>query len=439
MNLYDLALQLSDLLENNKTVFMRTEPEVPDFTIKSAFKLIIFSSNKNIDVEVTAENLVAIAAQLDCTIFNKEFVDRLYAWNFKSIATYFHFLCQRYLIPTANIIDLHIIENFLGIKKNRPENLLEAVNRAKEAVLNKGWLKLYKPLYLPLALKVLPSIETKPLLNECVKSLQFPYYEIEGQTNGRMNCLKKYSKCYIPHRIGPDDRNNLKPRGYGYRFLAADFRHCEVTVLQWLTGDSKLKDLLESGQDLHVGIYQELTGDACDTDKKREISKSIFLPVMYGCGPSSLSKQCNLPEDVCKDLILRIRSKFKIAWDWMMLKQNEAKSKGEIRDYFDRPRKFAEKECYLARNFAVQGVAATVCQEKLVDLFGALTEPSKAYIAYSVHDGFGIVTQTQAARDSYKTVKSVLETESKFCSGLKMKVVIKFGAKLNSMKVLWKD
>lgn len=439
MNLYDAAWQLTDLLETNRAVLLRTEPETPDFTIQMPFKMIIVGNKQTLEFDVTAENITSLVSQLDFTIFDKEHIDRLYTWNFKSFATYFHYVCKKYLIPTTNIIDLNIIENFLGIKKNRPENLIEAVNRAKTAIQNKGWFKLYKSIYLPLALKVLPTIESTPLLNEAAKSLQFPYYEIEGQANGRMNCLKKYQKSYIPHRIGPEDRDNLKPAGYGYRFLTADFRHCEVTVLQWLTNDPKLAELLNSGQDLHAAIYQEITSDPCDTDKKREISKSIFLPVMYGCGPTSLSKQSQLPEAICKDLILRIRNKFKVSWDWMISKQNEAKEKGEIKDYFDRPRTFTEKDCYLVRNFLIQGVAATACQEKLIDLFGIFNNPEKSYLAYSVHDGFGIVTKVESAREVYKEVKEVLETESKLCPGLKMKVQIKFGAKLNAMKILWKD
>jgi DNA polymerase I-like protein with 3'-5' exonuclease and polymerase domains len=96
-------------------------------------------------------------------------------------------------------------------------------------------------------------------------------------------------------------------------------------------------------------------------------------------------------------------------------------------------------ESYAARNFVVQGVAATACQEKLVELFGALNNPEKAYIAFSVHAGFGLVVQTNAARETYKSVKEILEAESKLCPGLKMKVQIKFGGRLDSMKVLWND
>jgi hypothetical protein len=439
-NLFDAAWHLADLLECDRSVLFRTEPEVPDFTSRSPFNLVICGSKKRLDLAVTPENIEQLVSILDHTIFDKDQVDRIYTWQFKAFATYFRFFCERhYVAPTASLIDLTIIENFLGIKKNRPENLFEAINRAKTTLLDKSWFGLYKPLYLPLALKVLPSIETKPLLNESTKSSQYPYYEIEGQANGRMNCVKKYAKCYLPHRLGPEERRDLKPRGYGLRFLTADFRHCEVTVLQWLTNDPKLKELIDSGSDLHQAIYETLTGDSCNSDKKRELSKSIFLPVIYGSGPSSLSKRTNLPENVCKDLIVRVRTNFRTAWDWMMSKQSEAKAKGQIKDHFGRPRTFEENQSYLARNFVVQGVAATACQEKLVDLVVALDKPEDAYVIFSVHDGFGVIVRTEVAKETYRTVKMTLEAESKLCLGLKMKVQIKFGVKLDAMRELWKD
>ena len=90
-----------------------------------------------------------------------------------------------------------------------------------------------------------------------------------------------------------------------------------------------------------------------------------------------------------KLLLTIIKQQFSIAWEWMQSKQESAKE-SVIYDFFGRPRKFDEKQCYLARNFSVQGVAATACQEKLIDLFDNI-DNDKAYIAFSIHDGFGLV------------------------------------------------
>lgn len=441
MNLYDISWQLTDLLETNKAVYLKFEPEIPDFTVLSPFVIHVHGQNQVVEIEVLPDQIIHLIGIFDATIFDKDKCDRVYAWNFKTLCSYFHSISKRFITPSTSLIDLKIIENFLNIRKNQPQNLVEAVNRVKLVVKNKSWQSIYKSIHLPLALRVLPAIETYPLLNEETKRTEFPYYEIEGQINGRMNCLRKFSKSYLPHNMGPDVKSALKPRGYGVRFLCSDFRHCEVTVLQWLSNDRKLLEILNSGADLHNEIYEVVTGDKCDTENKRKLSKKMFLPVMYGCGSSGLAHNIGVSSEVASELINRIKKQFNTAWDWMQAKQEEAKA-GQIVDFFGRPRSFGENESYLARNFSVQGVAATVCQEKLIDLFTALNtleEQYKAYLAFSVHDGFGMVCQVKAAHETYKLVKRVCEAESKLCTGLKMKVEIKFGAKLDQMKVLWKN
>ncbi len=443
MTLLDVSYKLSELLASNRMLYLKIEPEVPDYTVGAAFKLKLFGNGGTpVEIEVTPNNIVLLMGMLDSTIFDKEQVDRLFVWNLKSLASYFHFitktqhrpsLCQ----PSCLVLDLKIIESFLNVRKNPPENLVEAINRIKLSFKHKGWQPIYKSIHLPLALEVLPSMETSPLLNEGSKHSEFPYYEIEGQINGRLNCMRKFAKSFLPHNMGPDVRKNLKPRGYGYRFLCSDFRHCEVTVLQWLSGDLQLKEILDSGADLHSRLYEIITQDTCDSDNKRKLSKKIFLPVMYGLGASGLAGSLSVPLTVSEQLIQRIKTNFSTSWEWISHQQELAKQ-GLVLDHFGRPRLFGENETYLARNFAVQGVAATICQEKLIDLFKAI-QGRDAYLAFSVHDGYGLVIKMDIARDMYRIVKDTCETESKLCPGLRMTVEIKFGGKLDSMKVLWKD
>lgn len=451
-NFLQKSEEISELVAANRSVFLRLEPEVPDFTAANPFKIHVYGTRTKVELEVTTENLMHVIGLFDLTVFNPEVVDRLYVWNIKALASYFRYFVKKFLQPKNSIIDLKIIEAFLGTRRNCPENLVEAVNRMKlcvaasktetntqatQAAAAKGWQSVYKAIHLPLALQVLPSIETTPLLNEEFKRCEHPYYEIEGQVYGRMNCLKKYSKGYSPHNMGPDVKRALKPRGEGVRFLVADFRHCEVTVLQWLSGDPKLKELLESGKDLHGQIYEIITGTPCDNDNKRRMSKLMFLPVMFGCGARTLAENMGVPENVAAELISRIKTVFSVAWEWMRSKQDLAKV-GAVIDSVGRPRTFSADQTYLVRDFVVQGVAATVCQEKLIALHKVL-DGDNATLAFSVHDGYGLVIKTKFAKEVYRLVKDVTESESKICPGLKMKVEVKFGAKLDAMKVLWRD
>ena len=436
MDFYDISWQISSLLEGQDTVYLRTEPEIPDFTARAPFKMLLFSGAQRLEIEVNPDTVMWLGGLLGSTVFSKESVKVLYAWNLKAFNSYFRFFVSKFITPSNSIIDLKVIESFLGIKKNRPENLTEVINRARIALQRPSWKRLYKSIHMPLALRVLPDIETTPLLNTQSRKAEYPFYEIEGQINGRMNCSKGYAYSYLPHNLGPVERRSLKPRGYNLLFMTADFRHCEVTVLQWLTGDEDLGSILISGQDLHNKIYEVITEDPCDTAGKRVISKKMFLPVMYGLGPNQLARNLAVTPDLGIELHQRIQRKFSTSYQKMLELQQRARTEA-IEDYFGRSRRFPEDKTYGARNFWVQGVAATACQEKLIKLHEVLGELD-ANIAFSVHDGYCFCFRRPMAKEVYRVVKETLESESQLCPGLRMKVEIKFGASLDEMKVLWK-
>lgn len=435
MDILEASGLLEEMLEKTKAVYVRTDPEVLDFTSTSPGKVIISGGQKKVDLEINNENARELAGFLDNTIFNKEHITTIVAWDCKSLFTYLKHFVPKAIEPTANIIDLHVIENFLGIQKKQPENLSESLDRAKAVHAFSSWKKPYKDLLLPLMLKVLPALENVPLLDEQDRVTKYAHYEIEGQTNGRLRCSKRFSKGYVPHTLGLEQKQVLKPSGYGKIFLASDIKHCEVSVLQWLSGDDRLGEIIRSGNDLYREIYKIITRDDCTTDNKRKLGKEIFLKVIYGIGSNGLAEELKVDVELAKELINRTYHGFPIATGWIKAKQNEAKLQGTIEDYFGRPRTFKPENSYLARNFVVQGVAATICLEKLCELHEAI-QSLESVLCFSIHDGYGFVCPVAQANETYKRINVVMKEPSKLCPGLFLKAETKFGKKLDAMKVI---
>lgn len=431
MDLYCFSEKLTELTDDTKSVYLKFDPEVPDFTTNQPGKLVIYGKDK-LEINFDKTNISLIVGMLDVTIFDKSKINIVYVWNLKPFCTYFKFCTGKYIKPQNFVIDLKIAENFKNVVKKSPDELNSAIYRS-QAVVDKNFLSIYKKIHFPLITKILPDLETRPLLNFLTKQAEYPYYEVEGQSNGRMNAAKKYSKGYLLHNMSGENKKNFKPKGYEKRFMCADYRHCEVNVLQWLSNDPQLKEIIEDDLDLHQQIYELITGDLCDTERKREISKKIFLPVMYGCQEKTLSNNLSIPENMAKELIKRIKYKFPVVWDWMAKKHKEAEN-GTAVDYFGRVRNFEKNKDYLSRNFFVQGVAATVCNEKLIKLNNELTD---AEVVYCVHDGFGMVVDSNKCKKAYLQAKEILESESELCKGLKLKTQIRFGITLGDLKVFW--
>lgn len=424
---YETAIHLQEILADQMLLLL--EPEVIDFTSKASGKVVVEGKGR-VEFEISPQNTHIVAGLLQSTVFNKDKVKVLYGYNIKPLFSYLKFFLKTDFNPMVSLVDVKVIESFLNLPTKKPQSINEAIIRAKQLAENKVWGKVYKQIHLPLITKVLPAIETTPLLDESDKSSKHPYYEIEGQINGRLNSLKKYRRSYLPHTLSPDIK--LKPIGYDI-FLQADFKACEVVVLQWLSKDEVLKEVIASGQDVYKLIFKIITGKDCLTPQQRTFCKRVFLPVMYGLGPKGLAKQLKIEEATAEALVNRIHRKFSVATQWMQNQQQLAKEQGYTVDAFGRPRTYKDGEFYLARNFAVQGVAATICQEKVIQLHNAL-KSTKAKLCFVVHDAVMISCPEDRVIETSQLIQTVLEKASDICADLTMKVEIKYGKNLSEMK-----
>ena len=433
MNYETTSIQLDDFLRDNKSVYIRLQPDIADFTKKTfSGSLIVVGKKTQVSIPFSHNNLGTFVGMLNNTIFSSDYVERIYCWDIKS----FNSFCLYHLGRTPNIqipvFDLQVIENFVGLNSPAPSNIQEFGLRIQTAMRMSDWGNAYKQVHMPLMMEVIPAIETFSVLHAGLRQEVHPYYQIEGQQNGRLNSVKAFHRGYLPHNMGPELRKNLMPLGERKRFLLADFRHCEVTMLQWLSKCDVLKAIIDSGDDVHEKIYEKITNQSCDDENKRNKSKIIFLPVIYGCGPSTLAKNLKLPVEIGKEIIRRIHSLFPTPIKWAREQENLAKQ-GTFKDHFGRVRKLTPKEAWKARNTAVQGPSATFCAEKLIKLH---RDMEYGKLAFSVHDGYGVVCDIPKAKSNYVEVKKILESESELCPGLKMKVQIKFGSTLGDARVL---
>jgi hypothetical protein len=432
MQCTEASVLLADVFDRPKPIYLWTEPEVLDFTSDDGGKVVLAGGRHRIEIDVDRDEIKSIMGLLGATVFDNAVTPTLLAWNIKSIISYAKYYTDSTPMVTAPIIDLQIIENFLGDSRFKPNSIVEAVDRLKAASENKNWKSLYQKLHLPLATDTLPALETYPILDISKRDACYAHYEIEGQQNGRLRCAKRFTKGYLAHTMGADQKAVLKPRGYKLSFMVADIRNCEVTVLQWLSGDQQLKDIMESGKDLYREIYRIITNDTCNSDNKRKLAQVMFLSVIYGSMSKGLAATLNVSESIAQELRKRIIQSFPQCMEWLQGQQEVAKN-GVVTDYFGRPRNF-ESEPYKARNFSVQGVAATVCLEKLVELKRRL-DKTQAHICFTVHDGYGLVVPNDRIEETAKIVWEVLEAPSKLCPGLTMKVKIEVGVMLDKMSI----
>ncbi len=426
------AGELSRLIAHDKILFIKTEPEIANFTRHFEGNLLVYGGKQRVAVKFPREieGIRNVYNQLKESIFSPG-ITAIF-WNVKNLISFLKFHCPKMTAPESKILDLKLIEAFLGIKQGAPASLGEALRRLNPYVNNEEAKNIHNKIHKPLALQVVPGMETfTGVIDTEMKKYVYPSYEIEGQTFGRLNCHKEFENCIVPHSMGDERKEVLKLQGERDFFIHFDFKHMEVSMLQWLTGDEVLKEAMSDDKDLYRGIYRVVFEEPCDSDQKREMIKSLFLPIMFGQTTQGLEKEYGVSYQAANQIHSLITKRFPTAWKYMEDHHERVKSAPTTKDHFGRVRSFTEKPLSV-RGFMVQAASAIFCQEKLIELYNSLG--GYGNLIYSIHDGYVLVANQENLNRVVVNGIKTLQGESIMCKGLRLKVSCSLGVRLSQMK-----
>ena len=428
MNQIQVAIQLDQLIQSGPTIFVKLEPEIVDFTQNASFDLVCLSKNTDFRIEINNENCMEVLSLIKTALFEDKKLS-IIGWNLKNLFTYILVNTGDGLEFESKLVDLKLGECFIGIRERAPANFAEMVIRLKRLFGDSSWSKfksIYQKVYLPLLSRVIPEIEAEGVFDTEKRRILFPYYEIEGQTGGRLSTQLAYNNCFNPHSLSEEERAKLQPKGSDLVFLSFDYHFHEVCILAWLSQDDILVKLVSEEGDFYRKLYFQLTGNECDSDTKRSFCKDyLFLPVVYGQSAKTLADRAKLDVGKAEDLIGLLKSTFPKLFTWI---ENHVPENGVYVDYVGRKRQLAAGEEYKYRNFIIQSPGAIFCLEKLV----CLREELKDYgrIVAHIHDGYVVRTSEKQAEMTRLVCLKALEAESGIFPGLKLRTNCKISKTL---------
>lgn len=417
MDLESLASALSEF--NDEAVFLRCDPEIIDFRKPYKGEIVLSGSKKEMRIKMPEERFSTFAGILSYAIFEKKVI---FSWDIKKLFSYFyHRLVRKHFIMPFRLFDIKYGEFFCGIRSECPKSFSEAQGRIKAAL--KGCWEIHQKIHIPLAVTVLPKIETLGIRDSGEKKIRYPIYEIEGQLNGRLGCSQTFPDSISVYTLQKEARQKLRP-GQDSVFVVLDFKSTEAHVLQFLSKDERLGKIIESGRDIYSTIYSLLYGQKC-TPKDRQFIKDSFLPIVYGMQATSLAERVGITQDEAAELILNINKYFSVAMGWVQNHQDRLKAGEKVADYFGRIREYDKP--WAIRNAVIQGPAAIVCQEKLIDLHSVWE------VAAAVHDGYYLDVPRSVLYETVFRAVEVLEKPSRLMPGFKLPVEIKVGENLEEL------
>lgn len=398
-----------------------------DFTDNKEVILNIKSDTHEVKLNILVEENAKIVYSLFKTL-PKEDKPLVLAWNIKEIFCVLRHISKYNFHSNILVIDLNIVSEMVGNNIKKPISFKEAFVCLKKCGFENVQQE-YKLFYWKLISRVLVDMEIQPVTDRNQQKMVYSHYEILNQVNGRLKTTKTLKDCYLPHNMSQEYKKGIHagmPQGY---FLQFDYKGMEVCTAAWISGDQNLKELISGKDDIYEAIWKRITKGGCNASQ-RDLCKKIFLPVLYGMGPKSLSGlNPKLNEEISSQLINRIRELFPALFSWI---ESDLDS-DEVKDCFGKIRSFDVKDKYKIRNFKVQSPAAHICLSKLIELHENL--PNNSKLNMNIHDSYLILCERRFWSSIAFEVKEILERNTMF-NGLQLLVDCRIGECLGNLQTM---
>ncbi|MGH7949274.1 MAG: DNA polymerase I, partial [Candidatus Binataceae bacterium] len=166
----------------------------------------------------------------------------------------------------------------------------------------------------------------------------------------------------------------------GCMFLSADYSQIDLRVLAHLSGDARLIDAFQRGEDIHVRTATELLGVSADhvDANARRMAKTINFGIIYGMGPQRLAASLGIPLKDASDYIKRYFERLPGVRAFMDSTVREARERGYVVTMYGRRRYLPELQGppgagraqaeRIAVNTPIQGTAADLIKVAMIRL-----------------------------------------------------------------------
>ncbi|HEY2354863.1 MAG TPA: DNA polymerase I [Gaiellaceae bacterium] len=206
----------------------------------------------------------------------------------------------------------------------------------------------------------------------------------------------------------------------GSRLISADYSQIELRILAHVSGEPKLREAFERGEDIHTATAAEVLGvdPAKLTSGERSIAKMINFGIVYGISAFGLSENLEIPREQAQQYIDAYLARFPLVQDFIQRTIERAEEDGyatsllgrrrpvpELRVRNRQTRGFGER---VAVNFVMQGSNADIIKVAMVAIEKRLrAEGRTARIVLQVHDE--LLLETPDAETS--AVKEIVREE----------------------------
>jgi DNA polymerase I len=185
----------------------------------------------------------------------------------------------------------------------------------------------------------------------------------------------------------------------GCKLVSADYSQVELRILAHISGEPKLRESFERGEDIHTTTAAEVLAKdpATLTKDERNVAKMVNFGIIYGISSFGLSENLEIPREEAQAYIDAYLARFPHVQDFIQRTIEQAARDGYVTTLFGRRRPVPEIRASnrqtrslgerLAVNSVMQGTAADVIKRAMVAIHERLRDEGRsARLVLQVHD-----------------------------------------------------
>lgn len=215
----------------------------------------------------------------------------------------------------------------------------------------------------------------------------------------------------------------------GYTLVSADYSQIELRVAASMSGDPRMIEAFQSGEDFHAktaALMFDVATDAVTPNMRRD-AKAINFGILYGMGAQSLSVGTGMNRKEADDFIKRYFTIFKTLGDYLEELKNQARSLGYVTTLFGRRRYIPELTSQMqqvraagermAINMPIQGTATgDLMKLAMIKIDADILEGNRDDIRMllQVHDELVFEVKTSEVKKYAPKIKDLMENVHHF-------------------------
>jgi DNA polymerase-1 len=205
----------------------------------------------------------------------------------------------------------------------------------------------------------------------------------------------------------------------GAQLMSADYSQIELRILAHLSGEPKLREAFERGEDIHRATAAEVLGKdpATLTTGERSIAKMINFGIVYGISAYGLSENLEIPREEAQSYIDAYLARFPHVQDFLARTIEQATRDGYATTLLGRRRPVPELRVSnrqlrqagerIAVNFPMQGSNADIIKVAMIRIHRRLREEGRgARLVLQVHDELLLEVPETEVKDVREVVRA---------------------------------